>query len=65
MKTKKYRIVRDNYAGYEVQQWRIFWPFWVQLTGCGVGINTFSSVERAIDFINSRKSTGTVVWKDY
>jgi hypothetical protein len=33
--TAYYRIVRDNYAGYEVQIWRWWWPFWQQ-----VSINT-------------------------
>lgn len=43
----KYRIVRDNYAGYEAQ-YQLWWlPFiWLQ---CDVqdGINTCSSIEHA------------------
>lgn len=38
----RYRIVRDNYAGYEVQVWRWWLPFWVQPT-----INTHSTVDGA------------------
>jgi hypothetical protein len=39
----QYRIVRDTYAGYEVQVRRWWFPFWVQL---GFS-NTHTSVERA------------------
>ena len=40
----KYRIIRDNYGGFEVQKWRWYFPFWLQLDG----VNTNLSVERAI-----------------
>ena len=40
---KRYRIVRDKYAGYEVQCWRIWLPIWLQ---CGL-TNTHSTIERA------------------
>ena len=39
----KYRIVTDNYAGYEVQIKRWWFPFYVQLDMC----NTFSTIEKA------------------
>lgn len=39
----KYRIVRDAYAGYEVQSRVWFSPFWFQ---CGF-TNTFSRIEDA------------------
>lgn len=42
MKTR-YRIVKDRYCGYEVQQWRWWWPVW---TTCAFS-NTHISVERA------------------
>lgn len=42
----KYRIVRDNYAGYEVQLKRWWWPFWYQKGF----INTFSSIDRARNY---------------
>lgn len=38
-----YRIVTDRYAGYEVQYWRWWWPFWIQ---ADFG-NTHDSVEKA------------------
>lgn len=38
----KYRIVTDNYAGFEVQSWRWWWPFWIQGT-----TNTHVTVEDA------------------
>ena len=46
MKIRKYRIVRDNYSGYECQIWRIWWPFWIQME-----INTHSTLERAEEYI--------------
>ena len=43
----EYRIVRDNYSGYEVQIRRWWhWPFWRQAAWC----NTHSSVEAAETF---------------
>lgn len=38
----RYRIVRDRFAGYEVQVWRWWLPVWVQPS-----TNTHPSVERA------------------
>ena len=46
MKTR-YRIVKDNYCGYEVQVWRWYFPFWKQLGFC----NTHPSVEKARQYI--------------
>jgi hypothetical protein len=45
-----YRIVDDNHAGFEVQVKKWFWPFYVQKKKYGC-INTFSSIERAKDWI--------------
>ena len=43
----EYRVVRDNYNGYEVQIRRWWhWPFWWQAAGS----NTHSSVEAAETF---------------
>ncbi len=42
----KLRVVRDIYAGYEVQAWRWWFPFWMQ---CGTS-NTHSSLEKAIEY---------------
>lgn len=42
----EYRIVRDNYCGYEVQK-RVWWsPFWWQVGFC----NTHLSIEKAEAF---------------
>ena len=49
MTLKKIRIVRDSYSGYEVQVWRLWFPFWVQLGGT----NTSSSVEDAREYASS------------
>jgi hypothetical protein len=57
MKLKKYRIVRDTYAGYEVQCFRLYFPFWIQC-----GINTSMSVEQAKEEIEIRK--GYVVYTE-
>ncbi len=40
---KRYRIYPDQWAGYEVRVWRIWWPFWV-LMGFA---NTFETAEKA------------------
>ena len=40
--TAKYRIVRDNYSGYEVQIKHWWWPFWYMPT-----CNTHVTVEGA------------------
>lgn len=44
---KRYRIVRDEYLGFEVQIWRWWFPIWVQ---AGDIINTHSSEELAIEY---------------
>ena len=47
----KYRIVRDNYCGYEVQ-FRYWWmPFYFQ-GDC----NTHVSVERALAYANKKRN---------
>lgn len=43
MSANKYRIVTDNFAGYEVQCKRWWWPFWIQ---CGY-TNTHRTIEAA------------------
>lgn len=52
MKLKRYRIVRDNYAGYECQIWRLWWPFWMQMGYT----NTHSKIEYARLYIKEHKS---------
>ena len=47
----QYRIVKDSFAGYEAQKLYWWFPFvWWQIGG----INTFSSVEKAEDYIKNR-----------
>lgn len=60
MKIKKYRIVTDRYLGYEVQVWRIYFPFWIQLGW----VNTHSSIEKAKEYINKSNKSNKVVWID-
>lgn len=55
----KYRIVRDGYAGYEVQRKRWWFPFWMQ-----AGINTWRTVEQAKAHIDRLKSPVVYVDKN-
>lgn len=48
---KYYRIVRDEWDGYEVQRWRWWFPFWLQCCEHGYISNTHMSVEEAEEFI--------------
>lgn len=59
----KYRIVRDNYAGYEVQVWRWWFPFYIQCGDVDGICNTHMSLESAKEFIKKRRSK-KVVWKE-
>lgn len=40
---RQYRIVADDYLGFEVQYSYKFWPFWIQL----YYTNTSHTIERA------------------
>lgn len=54
----KYRIVRDSWAGYEVQ-YRLWWfPFmWIQCPSSpGKLANTFANIEEAKKLIERHKS---------
>jgi len=59
---KYYRIVRDDWCGYEVQRWRWWWPFWIQCWSTRGPTNTHSSIQQAKDFIDrhSSKTDGVV-----
>jgi hypothetical protein len=63
MKTfkRRYRIVEDNYLGYEVQS-RIWWfPFWLEYRD-SIGIaNTHPSIEKAKAFIETITKHNNVV----
>ena len=58
IKLREYRIVTDNYAGYEAQM-RRWWhyPFWVQLGG----VNTHKSQEAAERHCKLHAQSGGVV----
>ena len=49
---KKYRIVSDNYSGFEVQK-KIWWfPFWLQISGSyGANANTSRTILIAEELI--------------
>ena len=51
----KYRIVKDNYLGFEVQK-RFLWIFWFETRGKISSIsNTFSSLNEAKEWIEYLK----------
>lgn len=52
----KYRIVTDMYAGFEVQYWKWWFPFWIQLSDVRFLCNTFPSIEQAKYFIERHKA---------
>ena len=49
---KRYRIMPDSFSGYEVQVWRIWFPFWVQMHWT----NTHSTEEDALRYAKSYAS---------
>lgn len=58
----RYRIVTDTYLGYEVQYRVWFWPWYIQCSKNGHGINTFPSLEKAKVFMDQIKPT--IVYQD-
>jgi len=48
----KYRIITDNYSGYECQSKTFWFPFWVQMDVA----NTHSSIEDAKEYIFTYKN---------
>lgn len=53
----RFRIVRDNYAGYAAE-FRWWWmPFYMEVNG----INTFRTPELAEDLINKHRRNGKIV----
>jgi hypothetical protein len=49
---RQYRIVTDNFGGFEVQKKRWYFPFWLQIRSEeGMCINTNISVEKAEELI--------------
>ena len=58
---KKYRIVSDNYLGYEVQCWRIWMPFWLQCRGPSGPANTHPSIGKAREYARRHSEQGRVI----
>lgn len=58
MKLQKFRIIADNYNGYECQIWRLWWPFWTQMD-C---VNSHSSIEKAKKYIENYRNK-KVYWQ--
>lgn len=60
----KYRIVTDNYNGYEAQVKHWWFPFiWFQMFKCGWA-NSFATAEDAVSFImkkRTKEKIGSVV----
>ena len=52
MRYKKYRIVADNYCGFTVQCWRIWFPFWTEINF----VNTSASLEQAKENLKHYKN---------
>ena len=51
----EYRIVRDNFLGYECQHKRWWWPFWTQMGFT----NTHRTIEEARTYIDKWKIVET------
>lgn len=58
---KKYRIVADEWAGYEVQIWRLWWPFWVQCGDRGKKANTHPTIQDAENYAKKHSMLGKEV----
>ena len=58
----QYRVVTDDYAGFEVQQRSWWWPFWRTSPGPHFEYaNTFFTKEDAIEWIKLLKAKETPV----
>lgn len=56
----KYRIVTDDFLGFEAQKWVWWWPFWICMNDMG-NPNSHVSVEQAEQFIRRAHRNRTVV----
>lgn len=56
---RRYRIIKDNYLGYEVQSRMWFLPIWIECSSeMGIMTNTYRSIEEAKEFIQNRVNGG-------
>lgn len=51
----KYRIITDKWAGYEVQIWRPWWPFWIQAGGTNTHRSTTAAEAYARQHASGRR----------
>jgi len=58
MRLRKYRVVTDEYGGFEAQVWRLWWPFWQMING----INTNLSLKKAIALCKSHQNGAEILW---
>ncbi len=67
-----YRIIEDNFNGYEVQVKKWWFPFWIQKSKFGM-INTFNDLDKAKEWVNKgcpkdKNKTSKkreIYWKSY
>lgn len=52
--SNKFRIVTDDFNGYEVQIKRFWFPFWFECWQTGI-VNSFTSVEKAEQWVNNKR----------
>lgn len=60
---RKYRIVTDNYSGFEVQTKVWYWPFWQQL-GFSNTYQTIIEAEKRIERDKKDRNFKSVVVKN-
>lgn len=53
---KKYRIVTDVYAGYEVQYRYSLMPFWLQVNGTNTHVSPQDAEEWLREYLRKNKS---------
>lgn len=57
-----HRIVKDSYFGFEVQIKRWWFPFWIQASQDRRGVNSFTSIDKAKEWIDS--GCKNEVWRE-
>jgi len=70
----QYRVVREQWSGFEAQKREWYWPFWTAISNRPATLceNTKSTVEEAVKLINDYKNgtrigeqeLGNVVYKE-